>query len=150
MPFSINLSNEMMREVIMDHYQHPRNRREASDESSYKTVYMSSDSCIDKIYIQIKVVNDVFEDVCWHGNGCAISTASTSIMTELLTGKSVKEGEYIIEQYMNMIEGKEYDGSVLDKAIVFMNTNRQPSRIKCATIGFRGVTELLGGKDHYE
>jgi nitrogen fixation NifU-like protein len=71
-------------------------------------------------------------------------------MTELLTGKSVKEGEYIIEQYMNMIEGKEYDGSVLDEAIVFMNTNRQPSRIKCATIGFRGVTELLGGKDHYE
>jgi nitrogen fixation NifU-like protein len=148
MPFSINLSTEMMREVIMDHYQNPRNRREGDD--SYKTVYMSSDSCIDKIYIQIKVVDDKFEDVCWHGTGCAISTASTSIMTELLIGKSVKEGEYIIKQYMAMIEGKEYDSSVLDEAVVFMNTNRQPSRIKCATIGFRGVNELLGGKDDYE
>ena len=148
MPFSINLSTEMMREVIMDHYQNPRNRREADD--SYKTVYMSSDSCIDKIYIQIKVVEDKFVDVCWHGTGCAISTASTSIMTELLIGKTVEEGEYIIKQYMAMIEGREYDASVLDEAIVFMNTNRQPSRIKCATIGFRGVNELLGGKDDYE
>ena len=72
-----SLSTEMMREVIMDHYQNPRNKREEKD-PTYVSVYMDSVSCIDKIYIQMKVENDVLVDVCWHGNGCAISTASTS------------------------------------------------------------------------
>lgn len=146
MHFSIN--QEMMREIIMDHYQNPRNKREGDD--SYQTIYMDSTSCIDKIYVQIKVVNGIFEDVCWHGTGCAISTASTSIMSELLKGKTVEEGNKIIENYVNMITGKEYDPDLLDEAIVFMNTSRQPSRIKCATIGFNGVKKILSGEDIYE
>ena len=146
MHFSI--SQEMMREIIMDHYQNPRNKREGDD--SYQTIYMDSTSCIDKIYIQIKIVNNVFEDVCWHGTGCAISCASTSIMSELLKGKTVEEGNKIIDNYVNMITGKEYDSEILDEAIVFMNTSRQPSRIKCATIGFNGVRKILSGEDIYE
>ena len=144
MHFSLN--NEMMREVIMDHYQHPRNRREV-DDPSYQTVYMDSTSCIDKIYIQIKIVDNKFEDVCWHGTGCAISTASTSIMTELLKGKTVEEGNKIIDNYYAMIKEQPYDPDLLDEAVVFMNTSRQPSRIKCATIGFRGVRRILGGDE---
>ena len=103
-----SLSTEMMREVIMDHYQNPRNKREEKD-PTYVSVYMDSVSCIDKIYIQMKVENDVLVDVCWHGNGCAISTASTSIMTELLVGKTVEEASKIMEHYTNMMYGKEYD-----------------------------------------
>ena len=141
-----SLSNEMMREIIMDHYQNPRNKREEKD-SSYVSVYMDSVSCIDKIYIQMKVENDVLVDVCWHGNGCAISTASTSIMTELLIGKSIEEASKIMENYTNMMYGKEFDAELLDEAIVFMNTSRQPSRIKCATIGYRGVNKLINGDD---
>ncbi len=144
-----SLSNEMMREVIMDHYQNPRNKREESD-SSYQTVYMDSTSCIDKIYIQVKIENNVFSDVCWHGNGCAISTASTSIMTELLKGKTVDEGNKIIDNYYAMIHEKPYDPDLLEEAVVFMNTNRQPSRIKCATISFRGVRRILGGSEDDE
>lgn len=142
---SFSLSNEMMREIIMDHYQNPRNKREADD--SYASVYMDSTSCIDKIYIQMKEENGVLVDVCWHGNGCAISTASTSIMTELLLGKTVEEASKIMEAYTNMIYGKEYDAELLDEAIVFVNTARQPSRIKCATIGWRGVNRILNGDD---
>ena len=139
----------MMREVIMDHYQNPRNRREETD-PSYQSVYMDSTSCIDKIYIQVKIENNVFSDVCWHGNGCAISTASTSIMTELLKGKTVDEGNKIIDNYYAMIHEKPYDPDLLDEAVVFMNTSRQPSRIKCATISFRGVRRILGGSEDDE
>lgn len=146
MSFLIN--NEMMREIIMDHYQNPRNKREADD--SYISVYMDSTSCIDKIYIQMKEENGVIKDVCWHGNGCAISTASTSIMTELLQGKKVEEAEKIMEAYTNMIYGKPFDENLLDEAIVFINTSRQPSRIKCATIGWRGVNRILNGDDANE
>lgn len=147
MPFSLN--NEMMREIIMDHYNNPRNKKEVND-PNYVTVYMDSTSCIDKIYIQMLVKDGVIEDCCWHGNGCAISTASTSIMTELLKGKKVEEAEKIMESFQNMMYGKEYDPDLLDEAIVFMNTSKQPSRIKCATIGYRGVNKILNGDDGNE
>ncbi len=147
MPFSLN--NEMMREIIMDHYNNPRNKKEVND-TNYVTVYMDSTSCIDKIYIQMLVKDGVIEDCCWHGNGCAISTASTSIMTELLKGKKVEEAEKIMESFQNMMYGKEYDPDLLDEAIVFMNTSKQPSRIKCATIGYRGVNKILNGDDGNE
>ncbi len=142
-----SMTNEMMREIIMDHYQNPRNRREENDET-YKTVFMDSTSCIDKIYIQAKIIDDRLVDVCWHGVGCAISTASTSIMTELLLNKSVLEAEDIIANYMHMIHEEEYDPEKLDEAIVFMNTSKQAARIKCATIGWNGMKQILGDDDH--
>lgn len=139
-----SLSPEMMREIIMDHYQNPRNRKEVKDER-YQTIYMDSVSCQDKIYIQALIVNNVVKDVVWHGVGCAISTASTSIMTELLKNKTVDEANNILQNYFNMIDEKDYDENVLDEAIVFMNTSKQPARINCATIGFRGMNKILKG-----
>ncbi len=143
-----SLTNEMMREIIMDHYTNPRNRKE-TDNPAYQTVFMDSTSCIDKIYIQALIENDVLVDVIWHGVGCAISTASTSIMSELLKGKTVKEANYILQEYLKMIHEESYDADVLDEAVVFMNTSRQPARIKCATIGWNGMEEILkGDKKH--
>ena len=144
MPISIN--QEMMREIIMDHYSNPRNFREEKD-SAYKTVYMDSTSCIDKIYVQAKIENNILVDVCWHGIGCAISKASTSIMSELLKGKSIEQANEIIKNYLAMIHEEKYDESILDEAIVFMNTSRQAARIKCATIGWNGMNKILEGKD---
>ncbi len=143
MHFSIN--QEMMREIIMDHYTHPRNKKE-TDDARYQTDYMDSTSCIDKVYVQVLIEDNIIKDALWHGVGCAISTASTSIMTELLKGKTVDEANNILKNYFNMINEQEFDESVLDEAIVFMNTSRQPARIKCATIGFRGVDQILKGE----
>lgn len=144
MPISIN--QEMMREIIMDHYSNPRNFREEKD-PAYKTVYMDSTSCIDKIYVQAKIENNILVDVCWHGIGCAISKASTSIMSELLKGKTIEQANEIIKNYLAMIHEEKYDESILDEAIVFMNTSRQAARIKCATIGWNGMNKILKGKD---
>ena len=66
-------------------------------------------------------------------------------MSELLTGKTVEEGNKIIDNYYAMIHEKPFDSELLDEAVVFMNTSRQPSRIKCATISFRGVRRILNG-----
>lgn len=142
----ISISQEMMREIIMDHYNHPRNFRETAEES-YATVYMDSTSCIDKIYVQARIEDGVLKDVCWHGVGCAISKASTSIMSELLKGKTVAEAETIIRNYLAMIHEEPYDPDLLDEAIVFMNTSRQAARIKCATIGWNGMKQILEEKE---
>ena len=138
----ISISQEMMREIIMDHYSNPRNYREEND-PAYKTIFMDSTSCIDKIYVQAKIENNILVDVCWHGVGCAIAKSSTSIMSELLTDKSVDEAKKIIKNYMAMINEQEYDESLLDEAIVFMNTSKQAARIKCATIGWNGMSQIL-------
>ena len=125
----------LLREIIMDHYQNPRNKEEVND-PRYKTIRMDSASCIDDIYIQVLIEDDIVKDCKFHGVGCAISTASTSIMTELVTGKSV-----ILE--------KPYDPEVLGEAIAFMNTSKQASRINCATIGWRGLEEIFDEEEHH-
>lgn len=140
MPISIN--QEMMREIIMDHYTNPRNFREEND-PSYKVIFMDSTSCVDKIYVQAKIENNIIVDVCWHGIGCAISKASTSIMSELIKGKKLDEANEIINNYLAMIHEETYDSNLLDEAVVFMNTSKQAARIKCATIGWNGLSKLI-------
>lgn len=143
MPISIN--PQMMREIIMDHYEHPYFKREPKD-NSYKMVNMHSDNCIDDINVYLKVENNIVIDACFTGVACTISTASTDIMCSLLVDKNEKDANYIIKQYLNMIYEKEYDASVLDEAIVFMNTSKQAARIKCATISWTAAEEILKEK----
>lgn len=143
----ILLNPQMMRTIIMDHYDNPRFKREPKDET-YKNIHMDSTNCVDDIMVYVKAENDIIVDACFTGVACTISTASTDIMCGLIIGKSVKDAKYIIEQYFNMIHEKEYDAEVLDEAIVFMNTSKQAARIKCATIGWDGLEHILEEHKH--
>jgi nitrogen fixation NifU-like protein len=143
MPISIKDDPQMMREIILDHYQNPRNYKK-TDDPSYREVHMASSSCIDDIYIQLKEENGIVVDCLWHGKGCAISTASTSIMTDLVKGQSVERAKYLMGEFQKMMNGENFDEEALGEGLAFINTNRQPSRITCATIGWRGLDELFG------
>lgn len=145
MPISLNPL--MMRQIIMDHYEHPRNKRDPKDER-YSKIRMDSVSCVDDIFVYLLYEDGIVKDCCFDGVACTISTASTSIMTELVIGKTIKQAEYIISQYLHMIHEEPYDDSVLDEALVFMNTAKQAARIKCATIGWNGLEQLLEEHDH--
>jgi len=141
MSFSIN-DPEMLREIIIDNYQNPRNFEDVKD-PRYITIHMDSASCIDDIYIHLLVEKDIITDCKWHGKGCAISTASTSIMTDMIKGKSKKEALQMMDEFNKMLNGQPYDENLLGNAICFMNVNRQPSRITCANISWRGLKEAL-------
>lgn len=136
----------IMREIIMDHYQNPRNYG-LVDDDSYQKVNMDSSTCIDDIDVQAKFNGDVVEDVRFDGEACAICTASTSIMTELVKGKTKEEAAHIVDNYMHMIYEKEYDPELLEEAIAFKNTHKQANRIKCATLGWTGFLKLLEGSE---
>ncbi|MCD7950903.1 MAG: SUF system NifU family Fe-S cluster assembly protein [Erysipelotrichaceae bacterium] len=131
-----------MREIIMDHYSNPRNRG-LVDDDSYLKVNMNSETCIDNLDIQAKFDGDVITDIRYDGEACAICTSSTSIMSELLKGKTKEEAQVIIDNYMNMIFEKDYDPEILEEAIAFQNTYKQANRIKCATLGWNGLIELM-------
>jgi len=133
---------QLMREIIMDHYDNPRNRGLVNDET-YKKVNMNSETCIDNLDIQVKFDGDKIEDIRYDGEACAICTSSTSIMSELIIGKTKEEAKEIIENYMNMIYEKEYDPEILEEAIAFQNTHKQANRIKCATLGWNGLIQLI-------
>ena len=92
----------MLRQIIMDHYENPRNHELVND-PQYKSVNMDSETCIDNIDIQAHIEDGIIKDIRFDGEACAICTSSTSIMTELLIGRTIEEAKIIIENYMNMI-----------------------------------------------
>ncbi|WP_281521725.1 Fe-S cluster assembly sulfur transfer protein SufU [Dubosiella newyorkensis] len=138
-----NIDGTILRDIIMDHYQYPRNKTLVENDDSYKSKHMASDSCIDDITVQAKVKDGKIEDVRFDGVACAISTASTDIMGELLKGKTILEAQEIIDNYMAMVDEEAYDEELLDEAIAFQNVGKQANRIKCATIGWNGIQEIL-------
>lgn len=147
MPTSFELDPMMMREIIMDHYSSPRHKTTPPENQGYQEIHTFGVNCIDDFNLYLKAENDKIIDACWEGVACTISTASTDILCDRAIGMSFKDALYMIEQYMLMIEMKEFDDSVLDEAIVFMNTGKQAARIHCATMGWTALKELLE-KDH--
>lgn len=142
----------ILRQIIMDHYDNPRNHSLVADSEGYYSVRKDSESCIDDITMQVKFNNDIIEDIRFDGEACTISTASTSILTDMVIGKTITEALKIIENYNNMIFEKPYDEELLEEAIAFQNVHKQANRIKCATIGYDALSELIsqykGGKIH--
>ena len=141
----LTLTNEMMRAIIMDHYSNPVNKKQPPKDG-YEKVHMHSDNCIDDIDVFLLVENGVVTDACFDGVACAISTSSTDIMCDLLKGKDVDRAKYIIDQYHHMIHEEEFDESVLEESLAFINTSKQAARIRCATIGWNAADEILKDK----
>ena len=143
---TFELNPQMMREIIMDHYSNPRHKGVPTGEGYTKT-HSSAVNCIDDIDIYLKSSDGKVVDAMWEGTACTISTASTDIVCEQCIGKDYKDSLYMIEQYLKMIDEKEYDDSVLDEAIVFMNTGKQAARIHCATMGWAALKEMLEAEE---
>jgi len=129
----------LMREIIMDHYKRPNFKKTPENPDKYIKIHMDSPNCIDDITIYILIENDIISEVMFDGVACAIATASTDIMCEMMAEKSIDEALFIINQYRNMMFERDFNEDVLGEALVFINTSKQAARIKCATIGWDGL-----------
>lgn len=147
----LSLTNEMKREIIMEHYNSPNNKIEdiskISNFENFKKIRMDSDSCIDDITIYLEIENDLIKNAYFSGVACAISTASTDILCDMIKNKSEKDALYIISQYENMLYEKEYDSEVLEELNAFSETHKQAARIKCATLGAVGINKIINGEN---
>lgn len=132
----------LMRELLMDHYQYPHNH-ELVENDKYLSKRMNSASCIDDITVQVDIEDGLVKDVRFDGVACTISTASTSIMSDLMIGKSVEEAKKIIDEFEKMINNEAYDEELLQEANVFQNVYKQANRIKCATIGWDALKDMI-------
>lgn len=143
----LSLTNEMKREIIMEHYNHPDNK--IDDISLYKdylSIRMDSDSCIDDITIYLNVENNLIKDAKWSGVACAISTASTDILCDLVINKDKDYALKVIDNYNHMLHEEEYDTELLEELNAFSETYKQAARIKCASLGAVGINKLIKGE----
>ena len=132
----------LKREILLDHYTNPHNKG-LVDDDRYHLIHNASDSCIDDIKVQMLIEDNIIKDVRFDGVGCTICFASTSIMSDLIKGKTIEKAKSIINEYMNMLEEKPYDSEVLEEANAFDTLYKQANRIKCGTIGIRAMKDLI-------
>ena len=136
------MDQNLKREIILENYQNPKNKG-LIDDDTYIKVNMNNESCIDEVNLMVKVTDGKIEDIRFDGEACAMCISSSSIMIETLTGKTIDEVKEILQNFLNMIDEKEYDQSILEEAIVYDDTYKQPNRKKCVLLSWWGIEKIL-------
>jgi nitrogen fixation protein NifU and related proteins len=135
---SFNNLDQLYRQVIMDHYKNPRNKGSLEDGSL--TVDMNNPTCGDRIHLNMKVEDGKVTDAKFDGEGCSISMASASMMTQIIKGKDVDTAMKLSEVFSNMMQGKEYDEDIdLGDIEALQGVAKFPARIKCATLAWKAM-----------
>lgn len=139
------MNQNLKRELILEHYQHPKNKGLIDDES-YIKVNMNNESCIDEVNLMVKIEDGIIKDIRFDGEACAICTSATSIMIDTLIGKSLDEVKEIYDNYNNMIDEKQYNSDILEQANAYDDIYKQPNRKKCALLPWWGIEKILNQK----
>jgi nitrogen fixation protein NifU and related proteins len=135
--------NELYQEVILDHSKRPRNFHELPDATAQVEGY--NPLCGDKLKLFVKLEGDVVQDISFVGVGCAISTASASLMTETVKGKTRPQIAEMIERFHNLLTKDQPAPSNLGKLAVFSGVREFPLRVKCATLAWHTLKSALKG-----
>lgn len=135
---NFNNLNQLYRSVIMDHYKTPRNKGIIDDGTM--TVDMNNPTCGDAIRLTLNVQDEIVQDAKFDGEGCSISLASASMMTEAIKGKSIEHALEMSEEFSKMMLGEDYDIPDEDGDIEALSGVSQfPARIKCATLTWKAL-----------
>jgi SUF system NifU family Fe-S assembly protein len=140
----MNKLENLYRTVIMDHYKDPRHK----GLKGYPNIHMKNPSCGDDITIEAYVEEGFVKEINHEGTGCSICCSSASVLCELLSGKTVDKSLEIINKYYEMIQGNKIDDEEeLEEALVYQGVSKFPARIKCATISWKALEQLIKGED---
>lgn len=138
---------DLYQQVIVDHSKRPRNFRVVEDAN--RTVEGFNPLCGDKITIFLRIEGDVVKDLSFQGSGCAISTASASLLTEALKGKTLAEAEALFESFHDLVTGLQPEHEApekLGKLAAFSGVCDYPTRVKCATLAWHTLRAALQGE----
>ena len=137
--------HDLYQEIILDHSKRPRNCHAMDDANRKAEGY--NPLCGDKLKLYLKVEDDVVKDVSFVGTGCAISTASASLMTESLKGKSREEALKLLERFHELLTTDSPVSQELGKLVVFCGVRDYPARVKCATLAWHTLKSALTSND---
>lgn len=136
--------NSLYQQLILEHYRNPRNKAELPDKTV--EIHMRNPTCGDEIRLQLKVEDGRIVDARFEGQGCSISQAAVSMMTQLIKGRAVDEADALAERFKEMMHGDTEaakDRSMGDLRSL-AGVSKFPVRVKCALLGFDALQEALG------
>lgn len=137
----MSVTRDLYQEVILDHNKKPRNFRSIDPCSHHADGY--NPLCGDKVTIFLDIKEGVIEDIAFQGSGCAISTASASLMTEALKGRPVAEVEHLFEGFHDVVTGAVEASPGLGKLSILAGVRDYPSRVKCATLAWHALRAAI-------
>ncbi|HVK26119.1 MAG TPA: SUF system NifU family Fe-S cluster assembly protein [Actinokineospora sp.] len=145
---------QMYQEIILDHYKNPHGRglRDPFDAESFQV----NPTCGDEVTLRVRLDGSTVADVSYDGQGCSISQASTSVLTDLVVGHSVTEALSTLDAFVELMQGRgqiEPDEDVLEDGIAFAGVAKYPARVKCALLGwmaFKDAVARANGVDSHE
>jgi len=137
---------DLYREVILDHNRNPRNF--GTLEPADRVVHGVNPLCGDKMTLYVRLAGESIEDIRFEGTGCAISVASSSLMTERVKGKTKDESLRLFNDVHGMLTASEGEPPEhMEKLAALAGVREYPSRIKCASLGWHALNEALTGDD---
>jgi nitrogen fixation NifU-like protein len=135
--------DDLYQDLILDHSKHPRNCHAMADANRNAEGY--NPLCGDKLKLYVKMDGEVVKDASFVGSGCAISTASASLMTESLKGKTRDEALVLLDKFHNLLTTDTPVSKDLGKLVVFCGVRDYPARVKCATLAWHTLKSALEG-----
>jgi len=135
---------QMYQEIILDHYKNPHGRglRDPYDAESFQV----NPTCGDEVTLRVKLDGETVTDVSYDGQGCSISQASTSVLTDLVIGKSIGEAFKKYDAFVELMQSRgqlEPDEDVLEDGIAFAGVSKYPARVKCALLGWMAFKDAV-------
>jgi nitrogen fixation NifU-like protein len=135
---------QLYQEIILDHYKNPHGRglRDPFDAESFQV----NPTCGDEITLRVKLDGETVTDVSYESQGCSISQASTSVLTDLVVGRSVGEAFKTLDAFTELMQGRgqvEPDEDVLEDAVAFAGVSKYPARVKCALLGWMAFKDAV-------
>ena len=128
--------NSLYQEVILDHYKRPHHKGLKSGDIQ---VHHLNPSCGDEVTLSLRMDGDKVAELTWDGQGCSISQASISIMSDLMIGKSKSEANRLLDAFTEMMQSKgqdQGDENLLEDGVALAGVSKYPARIKCALLGW--------------
>ncbi|HEX6850299.1 MAG TPA: SUF system NifU family Fe-S cluster assembly protein [Candidatus Polarisedimenticolaceae bacterium] len=141
----MNDLRDLYQEVILDHSKRPRNRR--AIEGASHLANGRNPLCGDTLVLYLAVDGDVIRDVAFQGEGCAISTASASMLTDAVKGKTVAQARAMFETFHHLLTDGAAGAGELGKLAVFSGVREFPVRVKCATLAWHTLMAALEKRD---
>lgn len=135
--------SDLYQELILDHNRHPLNRRHIA--AADRRAEGHNPLCGDQVSIELVVRDGVIEDVAFEGQGCAISTASASLMTEAVKGRSLGEAKALFARFHDLVTDDSASDEGLGKLGAFAGVRRYPARVKCAILAWHTMIAALEG-----
>ncbi len=136
--------DSLYQEVILDHYKRPLNKSLKGNPTVQ--VHHVNTSCGDEVTLNLHTDGTLVSEVSWDGVGCSISQASTSVVSDLIRGRTISEALTIIEAFQAMIQSKGTDSGdeeLLGDGVAFAGVSKFPARVKCALLGWMAVKDAI-------